>query len=288
MRNSENMLVTIEKIFLWFLLYSFIGWLWETLLNIVMKKRFVDRGILNGPICPIYGFGAMLAIFVLHNEHSLIAVFLSSGVLCCTLEYIPSWGIEKMFHMRLWDYSNKPFNINGRVYLNGFLFFAAGCTVVKEWVQPWIDTQLDKIDPLTLNIVSITLFIILLADAAVTLAGLTSMNSKLGRAEAYIKSLKQEQIAHLDVHITSADEHLEKLGERAEQLGERAGQTATRIRERAHTSGEEASEKIHGIFNWQQRRLLDAYPDMRTERSTSLMNTIREQLSKYRRKHNAL
>lgn len=183
------------KTFVWFLLYSFVGWVWETGLNIVMKRRFVDRGILNGPICPIYGFGAALAIFVLHDEHSLIAVFLSSGVLACTLEYITSWGIEKLFHMRLWDYSNKPFNINGRVYLNGFLFFAAGCTVVKEWVQPAVMRMLDRLDPLWLNIVSITLFVILMADVAVTLAGLISMNGKLGRAEEYIKSVKKEQIA---------------------------------------------------------------------------------------------
>ena len=95
--------LALEKVFLWFLLYSFVGWLWETVLNIVMKKRFVDRGILNGPICPIYGFGALLAIYALPGEHSVVAIFLSSGVLCCTLEYFTSWAIEKLFRMRLGD-----------------------------------------------------------------------------------------------------------------------------------------------------------------------------------------
>lgn len=87
--------LTLDKIFLCFLLYSFIGWLWETVLNIVQKRRFVDRGILNGPLCPIYGFGALIAIYALPGEHSILAVFLSSGFLACTLEYFTSWGIEK-------------------------------------------------------------------------------------------------------------------------------------------------------------------------------------------------
>ncbi|RYN15088.1 putative ABC-transporter type IV [Bifidobacterium animalis subsp. animalis] len=289
-------LAAVEKTFLWFLLYSFVGWVWETGLNIVMKKRFVDRGILNGPICPIYGFGAALAIFVLHDEHSLIAVFLSSGVLACTLEYLTSWGIEKLFHMRLWDYSNKPFNINGRVYLNGFLFFAAGCTVVKEWVQPAVMRVLDRFDPLWLNIVSITLFVVLMADVAVTLAGLVSMNGKLGRAEEYIKSVKKEQIAKMDVHITAADERIEQIEQRAQGAADRVKETVARTQvaervsggvESAKTRGAELSAKLHDNFNWQQRRLIDAYPEMKPERGRSVLSEIRAQLAKYGRKHNA-
>lgn len=289
-------LAAVEKTFLWFLLYSFVGWVWETGLNIVMKKRFVDRGILNGPICPIYGFGAALAIFVLHDEHSLIAVFLSSGVLACTLEYLTSWGIEKLFHMRLWDYSNKPFNINGRVYLNGFLFFAAGCTVVKEWVQPAVMRVLDRFDPLWLNIVSITLFVVLMADVAVTLAGLVSMNSKLGRAEEYIKSVKKEQIAKMDVHITAADERIEQIEQRAQGAADRVKETVARTQVAERVSGgvesakarsAELSAKLHDTFNWQQRRLLDAYPEMKPERGRSVIGEIRTQLAKYGRKHNA-
>lgn len=289
-------LAAVEKTFLWFLLYSFVGWVWETGLNIVMKKRFVDRGILNGPICPIYGFGAALAIFVLHDEHSLIAVFLSSGVLACTLEYLTSWGIEKLFHMRLWDYSNKPFNINGRVYLNGFLFFAAGCTVVKEWVQPAVMRVLDRFDPLWLNIVSITLFVVLMADVAVTLAGLVSMNGKLGRAEEYIKSVKKEQIAKMDVHITAADERIEQIEQRAQGAADRVKETVARTQvaervsggvESAKTRGAELSAKLHDNFNWQQRRLIDAYPEMKPERGRLVLSEIRAQLAKYGRKHNA-
>ena len=239
--------LALEQTFLWFLLYSFVGWLWETVLNKKKKKRFVDRGILNGPICPIYGFGALLAIYALPGEHSVVAIFLSSGVLCCTLEYFTSWAIEKLFHMRLWDYSGKPFNINGRVYLNGFLFFAAGCTVVKLWVQPHIMNMLNAIDPRTITILAVALLVVLLADAAVTLAGLTSLNSRLGHAEQDIKALKARGIAHID--------------------------------------GEALAAHVAHLFDWQQRRLIRAYPAMRTEHDEGLLAEVREQFDRARNSH---
>lgn len=257
-------LLAIEKTFLWFLLYSFVGWLWETCLNIVMKKRFVDRGILNGPLCPIYGFGAMLAIYALPGEHTFLAVFLSSGVLSCTLEYLTSWGIEQLFHMRLWDYSNKPFNINGRVYLNGFIFFGLGCTVVKLWVQPHVIATLDAVPPLVITVVSAVLLVILLADAAVTLAGLISMSSRLGHVEADIKRLKQRGIARLDVGITAADAHIEAAG--------------------THLN-EAFSTHVHDTFNLQQRRLIDAYPRMRTAHDPHVLREVRAQFAKYHARH---
>lgn len=81
--------------------------------------------------------------------------------------------------------------------------------------------MLDRLDPLWLNIVSITLFVVLMADVAVTLAGLISMNGKLGRAEEYIKSVKKEQIAKMDVHITAADERIEQIEQHAEGVASR-------------------------------------------------------------------
>ncbi|RSX55115.1 putative ABC-transporter type IV [Bifidobacterium dolichotidis] len=228
-------LIMLEKVFLWFLFYSFVGWVWETVLNIVMKKRFVDRGMLNGPLCPIYGFGAMIVLFALADEHVWYVVFLSGGVLACTLEYLTSWGIEKLFHVRFWDYSKKPFNINGRVYLNGFLFFGFGAMAVKLWVQPQVLRVLDMFTPMALTITSISLLAILLVDFAVTLAGLMKMTNSLGRVEQEIKQLKQRQIKVLDVGITDVDEHVEA-----------------------------AEQRVHDALSYQQRRFIKAYPQFQS------------------------
>lgn len=281
-----HMILAFDKIFLWFLLYSFVGWLWETCLNIVMKRRFVDRGILNGPLCPIYGFGAMLAIYALPGEHSFLAVFLSSGVLACMLEYLTSWGIEKLFHMRLWDYSDKPFNINGRVYLNGFIFFGLGCTAIKLWVQPHVVAALDAVPPTTLIAVATTLLVLTLVDAVITFAGLISMNSRLGRAESDIKALKRRGIARIDVGITAADEHIEAAEARfnaaTDDLGARIGTRVRDAGEAVRDTSDQFSTHVHDLFSLQQRRLIDAYPRMRTAHDPHVLKEVRAQFAKYR------
>ncbi|RSX49355.1 putative ABC transporter permease [Bifidobacterium castoris] len=281
-----HVILAFDKVFLWFLLYSFVGWLWETCLNIVMKRRFVDRGILNGPLCPIYGFGAMLAVYGLPGEHSFLAVFLSSGVLACTLEYLTSWGIEKLFHMRLWDYSDKPFNINGRVYLNGFIFFGLGCTVIKLWVQPHVLAALDGVPPATLIAVATTLLALTLVDAVITFAGLISMNGRLGRVESDIKALKRRGIARIDVGITAADERIEAAEARfnasTNGLGTRVGAKVRDAGEAVKDTSEQFSTHVHDLFNLQQRRLIDAYPQMRTAHDPHVLKEVRAQFAKYR------
>lgn len=88
------MALTLEYLFLWFLLYAFIGWVYESVLVSVSERRWVNRGFLNGPLCPIYGCGAVLAIVLLHDFTNPIEIFLISSFGASILEYITSWGME--------------------------------------------------------------------------------------------------------------------------------------------------------------------------------------------------
>ena len=121
----------ISDYFLYFLIYSFVGWLWEGAISLFYYRKIVNRGFLNGPYCPIYGVGAIL--FILLNQFigdSLVALFFVGGLVACILEYLTSIVMELLFHARWWDYSNKKFNINGRVYLSGFIAFGAGAVII--------------------------------------------------------------------------------------------------------------------------------------------------------------
>ena len=99
----------------WFIIYSVIGWAYESLLCSVIERRLINRGFLNGPYCPIYGFGALLDIICLNSFSDPLEIFFLGALLNCTLEYWTSFFMEKMFNGRWWDYSDKKFNINGRV-----------------------------------------------------------------------------------------------------------------------------------------------------------------------------
>ena len=274
-----DVLIVVERFFLYWLAYSFAGWVWETGLS-VLRKRFEDRGMLNGPICPIYGFGGLLVVVLLHDVNNPLSLFLSSGVLACTLEYASSWAIEKLYHMRFWDYSGKPFNINGRVYLNGFLAFGAGATCIKLVVQPWMSDIVRSWPIWLLHAVAGLSFVVVVIDAAITQAGLRSLDSRLAKVSEGIKALKSQQIRQIDTRISEADEQWRetsaKLRGQAEQAYDRFAAGAQQGIRAASRPVADAGELVRRSLNRQQRRLIRTFPKMVSLRDLTITDMIRD------------
>lgn len=106
----------------WFIIYSFFGWLWETCYVSVKKGELVNRGFINGPLCTIYGFGAVAVYLILKPvSDSLVWLFLGGIVVATLLEYITAVLMETIFHTSWWDYSDKKFNFQGRICLGASL-----------------------------------------------------------------------------------------------------------------------------------------------------------------------
>ena len=164
------MLYSISYIFLFFMIYSFIGWLMEVLLTFYNEHKFVDRGFLIGPYCPIYGYGVLLITKLLigYTDNALV-LFILAMAICMVLEYITSFFMEKLFKARWWDYSNKKFNINGRVCLETTIPFGLGGLLIMYLVNPFIFELLDSIPKVITIILSIVLFFIFLIDNIVSL-----------------------------------------------------------------------------------------------------------------------
>lgn len=161
--------LTISQIFLLFLFYAFLGWLLEVILRLIIDRRFINRGFLVGPICPIYGIGALFMIFFLSRYMDdpivlLVLMIVSAAI----LEYFTSYIMEKIFKMRWWDYSKKSYNINGRVCLDNLCAFGLmGCIVIYH-VNPHVVEFLTSIDILYVNIVAIILLVVLIVDMIVS------------------------------------------------------------------------------------------------------------------------
>lgn len=164
----------LTYLFLLFLIYSFLGWVMETILCSIATKQFADRGFLIGPICPIYGYGAVLMTVLLTKfMDTPVALFTMAIVICSVLEYIISYIMEKMFHTRWWDYSNRLFNINGRVCLkNAFAFGILGLFGLYV-ANPFILSILNKIPFNYLKIMALILFIIIIVDTVISLVVIT-------------------------------------------------------------------------------------------------------------------
>ena len=159
----------LYRIFLLFIIYSFIGWIMEVIVKFVEKKRFINRGFLIGPLCPIYGYGAILILLLLlPYKRSVILLFFMAILICSFLEYMTSFVMEKLFKTRWWDYSDVKYNINGRICLNTMLPFGVLGVVVFFIVNPFIKYLLSFISYDILKIVAILLFAMYLIDNIIT------------------------------------------------------------------------------------------------------------------------
>lgn len=155
--------------FLVFIVYSIVGWLLEITVGLLQKHRFVNRGFLIGPICPIYGTGALLITFCLSPLHNPIVIFIASVLICATLEYSTSVIMEKLFHVRWWDYSDRPFNLNGRICLEALIVFGIGGTLVTLIFSPALYHIFSSLPDVALYTLALIFVVALLTDAFLSL-----------------------------------------------------------------------------------------------------------------------
>lgn len=179
---GENMLNTIKIYFLLFLIYSFLGWCMEVICSLVERKKFVNRGFLIGPYCPIYGCGALLITFLLKDlTHQPILLFIITVLLCGTLEYITSFLMEKIFHLRWWDYSHKKVNIHGRVCLDTVIPFGILGVIILYVSNPILIEKLQQIPPEYLTILVYSLFAVFVIDNIISLTTILGIRNTTNR-----------------------------------------------------------------------------------------------------------
>ena len=159
----------IEFYFLLFFLSSVLGWCMEVVCKLIQFKRFINRGFLMGPYCPIYGFGAVLVTVLLSRfADDPFAVFALAVLVCGTLEYLTSYLMEKLFHARWWDYSQKRFNLNGRVCLSTVIPFGLLGLGMVYGVKPVFFGWLALLNQQTLDVLCAGLLCLLLGDVVIS------------------------------------------------------------------------------------------------------------------------
>ena len=159
------MIYNLELYFLVFLSYAILGWILEVIDKSFEFKRFINRGFLIGPYCPIYGVGGLLATLLLQKySNDIVALFLFGVIIFSILEYYTSLIMEKIFHARWWDYSNNKFNINGRISLNTMIPFGLLGVVVIKFINPILFGFLEGLNPIVFDMIFITTFVFFIID----------------------------------------------------------------------------------------------------------------------------
>lgn len=254
----------IYFLILYFYTYGFLGWCTEVAYATTKERRFVNRGFLNGPICPIYGVGVSVVIYFLTPvSANLLFLYLASTVLVTVLEGLTGYLMDKIFHHKWWDYSKQPLNIGGYVCLIFSLIWGVACVAIVKVIHPVIHKVLAFL-PVTAGIVLIVfLSAVLFADLYVTASGILKFNRQLEMMEKIAQELKEisdklGETIHENVMETMEtfnEEEIRKLGERTMQQRERIEEHLEEQRGKIEGHLEEQRGKIEGYLEEQRGRM---------------------------------
>lgn len=223
---------------IYFFIYAFIGWVVEVSYHAVTKGKFINRGFLAGPYCPIYGFGAISVIYFLTDiaEKNKLVLFLGSMLIATLIEFVAGFLLEKIFHERWWDYSDRKFNIGGYVCLEFSVIWGMFCFLLYEAVHPLIEKLVGLVPVALIKYLGIGLVIIMGLDLIATINTLIGLNKEFKSIDKISRDIKKVsdkigvRVYDKTVQIENRQEELRKKPEfieienRIKELKERKGQ----------------------------------------------------------------
>lgn len=189
---------SISVLFLMFIAFSFLGYIAEIILCTYEEKKFVNRGFLFGPYCPIYGVGAFFILWtLLRYKEDPVIVFIIGILITSAIEYYTSYLLEKIFHNKWWDYSNRRDNINGRICIGNSIAFGVGACATIYLIYPLLLKIFNSINDLTINIIAIVIAILFIVDIVWSICIAYNLRNRLIIAE----ELKAEKLKMIPIFV---------------------------------------------------------------------------------------
>lgn len=270
---------------LYFFVYGFLGWCTEVIFAAFKQHRFVNRGFLNGPICPIYGVGVTLVIACLEAfQSNLLLLYISSVILVTVLEGVTGWAMDKLFHNKWWDYSKLPFNIGGYVCLLFSLIWGVACVFIVYFVHPLIHQVLSLI-PHTAGIALIAILgIALLSDMIVTTSAIVKFNQYLellkhitDELHAISNQIGAELYQNVMHVLDMQESSRQKLDDVKLEVSEEIRMQIVKLKTRAQNLGEKVPKPA--------RRLLKAFPKLESRNYKAQLELFRQKLEQHLGRH---
>ncbi len=285
------MIRDIEMYIFIFFIYSFAGWCMESIGGIFNPKvkKFINRGFMIGPYCPVYGIGIVLVNLLLKKySNDIPALFFLAILICGTLEYFTGYMMEKLFNARWWDYSKKKFNINGRICLDTLLPFGIVATIIICKINPFLFSIFENIPSTIFHVVSIVLILLFMIDFIISFNIILSLKGEIKN-----KKDNTEQIVGLVKDKT--DELSEKVKEGAEELGEFVKDKAEDVIMKAESDfryyGRKYKLKIQRKTRYTRKKLEEKVPGLLelaqkiNDRREKIEKIIEEEKQKIKIKH---
>ena len=271
----------------WFCLFSLLGWLFECAYCSVVEKRWCNRGFLFGPVCPIYGAGAVGAILVFGSSVMRAAlppawaIFLICGIGASCIEWVTSVVMERLFGTVWWDYSDLPLNIKGRVCAPAACLFGACGLVIVYVALPLVDAAVAVVPATAFEVAGLLLAALLACDTTLTICTLTEILDAIEHAQGSFDNRVQNAMDAADDRLRSGADQLrtgaEQLRSGADQLRSGAERGAEKIRE----TGAEQADRLREIawaMGARQQHVLHNMRRFRTERLSGSVRRLTETL----------
>ena len=218
----------------------------EVTYNGIRQGKYINCGVLNGPWCPIYGFAAISILFMLGkvNTYSKLFLFFASMLVASVIELVTGFILEKVFHKKWWDYTDKNLNIGGYICAEYSLIWGALCFILYEAIHPMIVKFVSAFSVKILIIVNIIIAIIFLIDLIATVNTILGINKKFREIE----------------------KSKERLGEVTTDIGEKIAQRGIERAEKTSEKRKEFDERSQEFKNnfqkYGEKRLLKAFPNL--------------------------
>lgn len=208
------MAIQLLELATYFIIYSFLGWVLESIFRSFCEKKIINTGFLRGPICPIYGCGAIIMILFLKNfSNSKILLFIMSIIFLSLWEYIVGVILEKLFKTKYWDYSDHKFNYKGRICLTNSIAWGFLGVLFIDFIHPCIVKLLKNVDILYLKIIVPILLILILTDAIISIVKTKNIKGTLEKVEKLNEQIKEKlaEIKRQNQEKNTTSENLQLL-----------------------------------------------------------------------------
>lgn len=247
MENMENYLY-LTKIIAYFIIYSFLGWVMESVLKTCIMKKPVNSGFLYGPYCPIYGFGAIFMLFFLQGfKENVILLFFIAFFSLSIWEYLVGWLLEKIFHTKYWDYTQNKFNIKGRVCLMNSLFWGFLGVIFIHFMHPFIAEKIDLIAVKILTFNTIMVALAMIIDTIVSAIKVSNIKGKLEKLKEITNTIKEklEELDKKQVNKENVQAMIEELKYKQTKLKRKLIKQANHLKKAFPTIKSDTIEKIN-------------------------------------------
>ncbi|MCM1528944.1 MAG: hypothetical protein NC093_02990 [Alistipes sp.] len=229
------------QVFSFFVIYSFFGWCLEVVYQAVEHGKFINRGFLNGPYCPIYGFGAVIVVSaLLPISDNILVLYVGSVVLTSALELVTGFVLEKIFNQHWWDYSDEKFNIGGYICLKFSLLWGVACLIVVRIIHPIIYRFVDWI-PHTLGVILLSvIYIGFVSDFMITVSAILKIRKKIRILEnisAEMRKISDKTGEKLFSGVETIRSKSEEWNEKNAQLKKRLEELAAKYKKLSEEKG---------------------------------------------------